>query len=63
LRPVNQHSLDADGPCSKQDANKAKIRHGITKRRGVLSDINPVYSYINEGKYLAQMENAAKLLK
>ena len=53
---ANQHNIDDSRPCSKKDANKAKIRQLITKRRGVLTGINHVY-------FLAQMSNAAKLLK
>jgi len=48
--------LDDGKACSKKDTNKARIRHVITKRRGVLTDINYIY-------YLAQTFNAAKLLK
>ena len=53
---ANQQNKDDGGPCSKKDANEAKIRQLITKRRDVLIDINHI-------SYLAQRRNAAKLLK
>ena len=53
---ANQQNKDDGRPCSKKDANEAKIRQLITKRRDVLIDINHI-------SYLAQRRNAAKLLK